>query len=340
MLQFEHVAWYESGEVRILDRRVYPRRVEFVCCRSHTEVAQAITDMVTQSAGPYTAAGMGMALAAYEARHKGYDDQCAYLRNAAYTLSHARPTTIHRMQQITEGCLEAGITALTGGYPADEAIFSHVVTGLNRRYAAMEKTAAHLVKLFPKNGAILTQCFGETIIGTMLRTARIANNNLTIYTAETRPYLQGARLTATCAHEMGFKTTVITDNMTAYTMEHCGIDVFTSAADAIALDGHIANKIGTFQIAFLARHFNIPFYVTGIPDKTKQDRSSIVIEQRNPESVHQCNGIRHTARGLSAIYPAFDITPPDLIAGIVTDKGVFSPYRIQDYFLGGYNQFY
>lgn len=105
MLRYENVAWYEDGKVRILDRRIYPTKVEFVTCNTHEEVAKAIADMVTQSAGPYTAAGMGMALAAYECRNMNKEDMWEYLKRAAYILSHARPTTANRMAKVTEGCL-------------------------------------------------------------------------------------------------------------------------------------------------------------------------------------------------------------------------------------------
>ena len=102
-MQFENVAWYENGTVRILDRRIFPMETRFVTCRTHLEVAQAIADMVTQSAGPYYAAAHGMTLAAYECR--GMADPMAFLEEAAYTLSHARPTTASRLKIITDGCL-------------------------------------------------------------------------------------------------------------------------------------------------------------------------------------------------------------------------------------------
>ena len=105
MLQYENVAWYEKGIVKILDRRIYPLKTEFVTCHTHQEVAQAIKDMVTQSAGPYLAAGMGMALAAYECRDMGEEEQIEYLKNASYTLSHARPTTTVRMKQSQRNAL-------------------------------------------------------------------------------------------------------------------------------------------------------------------------------------------------------------------------------------------
>ena len=106
LLQYENVAWYENGKVRILDRRVYPTQVQFVECTSYHEVVQAIADMVTQSAGPYTAVGMGMALAAHECRGRSKDAQNAFLKQAAYDLAHARPTTANRYGIITNRCAE------------------------------------------------------------------------------------------------------------------------------------------------------------------------------------------------------------------------------------------
>ena len=174
----------------------------------------------------------------------------------------------------------------------------------------------------------------------MLRAARKNNNDVKIFCAETRPYLQGARLTSTCCAQMGFDTTVITDNMVAYSMQHKGIDLFTSAADTIARDGHIANKIGTFQISILAKYFGIQYYVTGIPDKDKMYGKDIVIEERNPAQVLSYRGIPNTIPEVKGIYPSFDIVPPHLISGVVTDKGVYVPYLLNDYFKGEVKDFY
>jgi methylthioribose-1-phosphate isomerase len=340
MLQYENVAWYENGRVSILDRRIYPREIKFVVCNTYKEVAKAIKDMVTQSAGPYTAAGMGMALAAFEVREKNEAVQLEFLEKAAYDISHARPTTANRMGIITKGCLEAAKEALSEGKDASQAIFNATIDSLNRRYSTMDKVGEYLADMFPKNGSIMTQCFGETIIGTMLRAARKRNNQIKIYCPETRPYLQGARLTASCCSEMGFDTTVITDNMVAYTMQNKNIDIFTSAADTIVKDGYIANKIGTFQIAILAKHFEIPYFVTGIPDVDKEKGSDIVIEERDPKDVLYCGGMKNTLEGVKGIYPSFDITPPHLISGIVTDKGIFSSYDLKRYFETKIQKFY
>ena len=119
LLKYENVAWYENGTVRILDRRCYPHPVSFVICKTSEEVAKAIADMVTQSAGPYLAAGMGMVLAAHEGERKGAAEQLRHMRAAADMISNARPTTAKRMRQITDGCLEAAMRAATASVQSD-----------------------------------------------------------------------------------------------------------------------------------------------------------------------------------------------------------------------------
>lgn len=336
MLRYENVAWYEDGEVRILDRRVYPKEIRFEICRTHKEVARAIKDMVTQSAGPYTAAGMGMALAAYEAKNLKGEDLLNFLEDAAETISTARPTTSTRLKKVTRGSIEAAKRAMESGEDLVEALFQESINSLNRRYSAMNEVAKYLCDLIPDGGKVLTQCFAETIIGTMTRNLKEQGKDVKFYCAETRPYYQGARLTATCISQMGFDTTVITDNMVAYIMENIGIDLFTSASDTITLDGHVANKVGTHQIALVAREFKVPFYVTGMPDGEKKAKDDIVIELRDPSLVLG----DHTARGVKAIYPSFDITPPELITGFVTDKGLYKPSDLKKYLETDYKSFY
>lgn len=336
MLRYENVAWYEDGEVRILDRRVYPKEIRFEICRTHREVAKAIKDMVTQSAGPYTAAGMGMALAAYEARDLKGEELLNYLEDAAETISTARPTTSTRLKKVTRGSIEAAKRAMESGEDLVEALFQESINSLNRRYSAMNEVAKYLCDLIPDGGKVLTQCFAETIIGTMTRTLKEQGKDVKFYCTETRPYYQGARLTATCISQMGFDTTVITDNMVAYTMENIGIDLFTSASDTITLDGHVANKVGTHQIAIVAREFKVPFYVTGMPDGEKKAKDDIVIELRDPSLVLG----DHTARGVKAIYPSFDITPPELITGFVTDKGLYKPSDLKKYLDTDHKSYY
>lgn len=340
LLQYENVAWYEGGKVRILDRRVYPREVRFEVCETYQEVVQAIADMVTQSAGPYTAVGMGMALAAHQVRGKGRAEQAAFLRQAAYDLAHARPTTANRYGKITFRCAAVAEAALEAGRDPAAAVVEDTLESLARRYSAMQLVGDHLERLVPEGGTILTQCYGETIIGTLIRAARRSGKTFRVFCAETRPFLQGARLTASCFAQAGFDTTVLTDNMVAYAMEREGVSLFTSAADTIARDGHIANKTGTFQIAILAKYFGVPYYVTGIPDGDKRSVQDIVIEQRDPGPVLTSWGIPNTVPEVKGIYPSFDVTPPHLISGVVTDKGVYVPYLLDRYFDSEVRDFY
>ena len=340
LLQYENVAWYEDGKVSILDRRVYPMEVKKVVCTHYAEVAKAIADMVTQSAGPYTAVGMGMALAAYESQDRQQEERKVFLDRASDVLSHARPTTANRMAIITKHCAKIGKDAIDAGKDPIEAIKNETIASLNRRYFIMEQVGRHLVEKIPDGGSVLTQCYGETIIGMMLRLLKEENKSVRFYCAETRPFYQGARLTASCCAEMGFETTVVTDNMIAWLLENREVSLFTSAADTITEAGYIANKVGTHQIAILCRHFHVPYYVTGIPDQGKTDRDSIVIEMRDPEEALKSLGTKITQTGVQGVYPSFDITPPDLITGIVTDKGTYKPDNLHTYFETPTSAFY
>ena len=340
MLRYENVAWYEDGEVRILDRRIYPTSVEFVRCKSYGEVAQAIADMVTQSAGPYTACGMGMALAAFECRGMTESEQISFMERAAKTLSNARPTTSNRMGKITSGCLEEFKLALQESRDTVEAMFNRTLDSLNRRYSTMSIVGRYLVDLMDKDFNVMTQCFGETIVGTMLREAKRRGYNLSLWVPETRPYFQGSRLTASVAYDMGFETTVITDNMVSHVLKTKGIDLFTSAADSITMDGHVVNKVGTYQIALSSKYHGVPYFVTGIPDVDKVTIDNVEIEYRDGDRVLEARGIRNAMEGVRGYYPSFDITPPELISGIVTDKGIFTSYNIEDYTKTETKEFY
>lgn len=334
LLKYENVAWYENGTVRILDRRCYPHPVSFVTCRTSSEVAQAITDMVTQSAGPYLAAGMGMVLAAHEGAGGCVAEQFRHMREAADIISNARPTTAKRMSQITSGCLDAAVRAAAANRSIEQAVFDYVIAITDARYRKIEQTAKYLVEKFPSEGTVMTQCFAETILGFMCLECKRQNKNIKFICPETRPYFQGARLTASVLHDMGFDVTVITDNMPAWAMHEKKVDVFTCAADAITMDGWVVNKVGTLQISLAAKYWGIPVYVTGAPDKCHEHADGVKIEQRDPKQVLEALGSPTAPEGVHGFYPAFDKTPPELITGIVTDRGVYSPDKLWDYYDG------
>lgn len=335
LLRYDNVAWYEDGKVRILDRRIYPADTNYVTCESHEQVALAIKDMVTQSGGPFAAASMGMALAAYEAREFSEKRFEAYMATAAHTLSHARPTTVEKMAAITNRAMNVAKKQLLQGRCGQEiveAIMNDNIDRLNEHYAKYEKIGKNLCALIPSDGTVMTQCFAETAIGMLLRVARKCGKSIKFICPETRPYYQGARLTASVIHDMGFPVTVICDNMPAYVMKEKKVDVFTSAADIICLDGHVINKVGTFQIALAANYLRIPYFVTGTPNECHPSVDSVEIECRNPELVLESLGKKHTMPGVIGYYPSFDITPPKLCDGIVTDRGVYPPYDLIKYF--------
>ena len=330
LLQFEHVAWFEDGKVRILDRRVYPTEIRYEICHSHTDVAQAIADMVTQSAGPYYAAAHGMTLAAWECRNSATPME--YLRRAAHTLSHARPTTAVRMEAITNAALQAAETALADGKPLVPAMQSFAQELMERRYRNIAKCASYLVDQMPKSCTLLTQCFAETVVGLFIREAQHRGIDLRLICPETRPFLQGARLTASVAHQQNCPVHVISDNMPGLLLSEGKIDLFTSAADAICMDGTVINKVGTYQIALCAKEAGVPYFVTGAPDRKHAKGSDVPIEQRDGSALLEFRGIPTTLPGVQGLYPAFDRTPGRLVTGVVTDRGVFAPDRLADYF--------
>lgn len=335
MLKFENVAWYDDGKVKILDRRIYPMEVRHVVCNTHEEVAKAIGDMVTQSEGPYVAAAMGMVLAAYEVRNCVKAKILEHLKTAAYTLSHARITTVEQMKGVVDGAFKVAETVLQegrGGKELVDAMFDYACSYISNKYKIYTKVACNLAKLTPQNGVIITQCFAGTVVGTFIRECIKENKNIKMICAATAPYFQGLRLTASVAQNMGIDVTVISDNMPAYTMKAKKVDIFTSASDVITMDGHIINKVGTFQIALAAEYFNIPYYVTGTPDPRHKDLATVKIEERNPKQMLEVCGKRIAMEGVKGFYPAFDITPPELCTGIVTDKKVYKPAEVARYF--------
>ncbi len=331
LFRFENIAWYEDGKVRILDRRIYPAKETYVTCSTHGEVAEAITDMVTQSYGPFHAAAMGMALAAYECRERTAAEQKAYLKDAADIIANARPTTARKMRTWTDDCEKDADAALQTGESACDAIMRGAVAKFSRRYDRIDREAKFFVEKVPKDPTIMTQCYGDADLGMLLRALNERGDKAKFFTPETRPYLQGARLTASVICDMGFDVTLITDNMPGYILGHKNVDLFTTSADVITMDGYVVNKIGTFQIALAANYYGIPYYVAGFPDRTHPSVDTVKIEERNGDEVRHAMGVCTCKPGVKGYYPAFDITPPELVTGVATDVGVLKPTELASY---------
>ena len=332
LLRYENVARYEDGDVWILDRRKYPAREEFVRCADYRQVARAIADMVTQSGGPWLAAALGMVSAVRGVRHLSADQAKEELQLAATLLSHARPTTSAGMKTHIECILKTAQNAVDRGEDAEAVTYAYVRHNLEKRYQHSRRMAAYAVDLLPEEVSVLTQCYAETLIGFILLVAQEKGKKISLICPETRPYLQGARLTASVAHDMGIPVIVITDNMPAYILSKGMAQVFISAADVITLDGYVFNKIGTFQIALAANYHGVPYYALGTPSLDIPDISAVAIEERDPEETVHVMGIRTAKEGVPGFYPAFDITPPNLVSAIITPKGVFSPGELKNHF--------
>ena len=330
--QLKNVARYEDGKVIILDRRVYPTKTEFVECGHYEDVARAIYDMVTQSYGPWVASAYGMVIAGKIANNQEKGKAIEELQNAAHVLTHARPTTSQGMVRSINSILECGLDAVAEGKDVEKSLLDHVNQILEARYVDDRRLATYAVSLLPDPATVLTQCYAETLIGFILLVSIEQGKKISLICPETRPYLQGARLTASMAYDLGVPTTVITDNMPAYVLSKGNVNAFICAADVITLDGYVVNKIGTFQIALAAHYHKVPFYVTRNPSTDNPTIDTVEIEERNPEETLYAMGVRTAKQGVQGYYPAFDITPPSLVSAVITSRGVFSPFDLQNNF--------
>lgn len=304
----------DAGRLELLDQRRLPHERRWVQCSTVAEVAAAIEQMVVRGAPAIAvAASYGLAIAV-----RAGDD-----REAATTqLLGARPTAVN-----IRWALER-----LAGVPDDEveaeAIEIHAEdTRINR---ALGDAGAHLLR-----GGVLTICNTGTLAtggyGTalgMIRSAWLAHGDLHVYALETRPYLQGARLTAFELMADGIPCTLITDGMAAAAMASGRVSSVVVGCDRVAANGDVANKIGTLQTAVLAKHYGLPCYVampTSTLDRNTATGADIVIEERSPDEVRGVQGHLVAPSAVPVWNPAFDVTPAELVAGWVTEKGVWRP---------------
>ncbi|WP_220094229.1 hypothetical protein [Cryobacterium soli] len=326
----------QDGAVWILDRRVFPARIEWVRADSADAVSAAITAMVTQSSGPAFAACAGMELAALQAAALPLPEAQVALRRAALVLANARPTNNHPREAV-----EFVLAALTGAASTAEIVESAVEAA--RAFALLYRSRSralgeHTVALLDDGARILTHCWMDTYLIELVRAAESAGKRFDWVATETRPYLQGARLTAHTLREMGQRVTLITDGMAAAALSPGSsigpIDALVTAADRVSMDGSVANKVGTLGLAVAAAAFDVPYYaLIQAPDPTLPTGSDIVIEHRDPAEVFETLGVRTASALLTdAWYPAFDVTPPRFVSALVTDRGPFRPADLAQYF--------
>jgi methylthioribose-1-phosphate isomerase len=332
ILKRENIARYENGEVLVGNRAAYPFEKSFVHCGTVEDVAVAIETMVTQGVGPWVAAVHAMALRADQLSGKTSNEILSELNRAKSRLIKTRPTnTLIRYR--LDDVLETVRDALEIGEDPTQAILHRIKQILDQMYDYYARRAGHGAGLIDDGDGILTMCFAETSFVLAMALARRQGKNIIVYVPETRPYLQGAKLTAPSLHEIGVDVRLLTDNMPTALMAEGKIQKYMTAADLITLDGHVVNKVGTFQNAIAAKHHNIPYYAFAWgSDKNKPDRASIEIEYRDPDDIRQCKGAPTTLDEIDAIYPAFDITPPDFVTGVITRHGVLNPHDLKNGF--------
>lgn len=339
LLRPENVSRYEDGgTVYILDRRCYPHERRFEKCETYEDVAVAIEKMVTQSGGPGFAVACGMTQAARLAKSLSPDKAVALLEDARARLARTRPTN-NNVRYISSEFHQYAINALEAGKDPELELRERTAE-LYRRDHLINYFVGNFAASLVENGqGVLTHCFAEaSIVYTYLALESQGKTDVKAYCCETRPYLQGARLTSDCISEIGFDTTLITDGMPGYLMSRGKINIFFAGADRITEKGDVINKVGTFPSAVLANYYHLPFYAYGLgADPGSKTAADVEIELRDPDEVLCCLGNRTASRNekLHGFYPAFDCTPAEFVTGIVTDKGIYSPEHLMDYVRDG-----
>jgi methylthioribose-1-phosphate isomerase len=330
----------EDDAVVMIDQRKLPAQEIYVRCRSAAEVAKAIRTMVIRGAPAIgVAAALGIALGTRKSAATGTQKLAAEFYKTCELMAATRPTAVNlfwaieRMKRAFAAAAEAGSSvAQIQDRLEQEAQAIH-----DEDVASCRAMGAWGAAVVPADARILTHCNAGALAtagyGTALgviRGAVEAGKRVTVFADETRPFLQGARLTAWELVRDGIETTVITDNMAGSLMRQGGVNFVVVGADRIAANGDTANKIGTYSVAVLAREHDIPFYVAAplsTIDLDTPDGSRIPIEERHAKEVSHVGGTQLAATGALIWNPAFDVTPHRFISGIITERGIFrAPY--------------
>ncbi len=328
----ETIEWTPQGVVMI-DQTRLPRETVFVTCHTYVEVADAIRNMIIRGAPAIgVAAAMGVALGALQSDNLDGD-----MPVICETLRKTRPTAVNlfwaidRMRKLYESVRDLSADDIRHRL-VDEA--QKIRT---EDIAINEAIGQHGAALIPDGKTVLTHCNAGALatagFGTALGVIRAAVNagkKIDVFADETRPFLQGARLTAWELQRDGIETTIITDNMAGHFLKSGRIGCVVVGADRIAANGDVANKIGTYSVAVLAKENNVPFYVAApisTLDLTVTSGDLIPIEERAGKEVTHLAGVNIAPDNINVANPAFDVTPHRYIAGIITERGVAqAPY--------------
>jgi methylthioribose-1-phosphate isomerase len=306
---------WDGKALLLLDQRLLPREEVWLECRTATEVAEAIRTMVVRGAPAIgVSAAFGMAMAA----RAGQD-----LQSAADELKRSRPTAVNLAWAVDRMLAHSGDFAAEAERILEEDVAANRAMG---RHGAELLGGTSTVLTHCNAGALATGGYG-TALG-VIRAAIETGRNVAVFADETRPYLQGARLTAWELQREGIDVTLITDNMAGHFFQQGTFDAVIVGADRIAANGDTANKIGTYTVAVLAHAHGVPFYVAAplsTIDPACPTGAEIPIEERSATEVVEMNGSRVAPEGIRVRHPAFDVTPARLISAIITERGVLRP---------------
>ncbi len=329
---------WTSGGVRFIDQTKLPTEEIYVTCNSYQEVAAAIRDMIVRGAPAIgVAAAMGLALGVQQSRAADVRSLRADFDEMAKVMGATRPTAVNLFWAIRR-MKEKFESVASQPLPQIKATLAHEAQQMHvEDIAANEAMGRHGATLMPASGGVLTHCNAGALAtcgyGTALgviRAAVEAGKQIHVFADETRPFLQGARLTAWELMKDGIQTTVIADNMAGAMMRQGKIKAVVVGADRIAANGDVANKIGTYTVAVLAREHNIPFYVAApwsTVDMNTPTGDQIPIEQRSPREVTHHGGKQMAPDGVLVENPAFDVTPAKYVTAIITERGIArAPY--------------
>jgi methylthioribose-1-phosphate isomerase len=332
------IAW-QDDHVVMIDQRKLPFKESYVVCKTPAQVVSAIRNMVIRGAPAIgVAAAMGLALGAHRIKSQNRSVFERRFRQICEQMGHARPTAsnlfwaIESMQKIVTDNPQGSVAELK------QLIRKKADEILAEDQAINQAIGHHGQVVVPDGATVLTHCNAGALAtagyGTALgvvRAAWEAGKNIQVLADETRPFLQGSRLTAWELQQDNIPVTLITDNMAGYLMSQGRVQLIVVGADRVAANGDVANKIGTYSVAVLAKENKVPFYVAAplsTVDLSVATGKDIPIEERDPKEVTHSMGRAIAPPGVSAWNPAFDVTPNRLIHGIITEKGIArKPYK-------------
>ena len=324
---------WREGKLEMIDQRVLPARFEYLGYGNADEVAQGIRSMVVRGAPAIgCAAAYGVALEALALQHEPADAFAAGMERAFAVLAASRPTAVNlfwALNRMREAWLALG-QRRAAEIAQDLLTLAHEISAEDIRIN--RAMGAHGATLLPDGARVLTHCNAGALAtaghGTALgviRSAVEAGKRISVIADETRPFLQGARLTAWEMVQENSPVTLITDNMSGHLMARGEIDAVVVGTDRVAANGDVANKIGTYMVAVLARRHGIPFYVAcplSTIDLGVLDGAAIPIEERAAEEVTGFREYQWAASGVQVRNPAFDVTPAELVSALITEKGL------------------